>query len=70
MAKLPPIYELTPLPDDHELGPEYQAIQDAAQSDTVTRIASIVSNFDGTNATALAHSICNMIFEGEPIEDE
>ena len=70
MAKLPVAYTFTPLPNDYGFGPEDKAIQDAAQPDTVARIASIVAQFDGTNATALAQRICNMIFEGEPLVDE
>ena len=70
MSNLPGRYTLTPLPDDFELGPEFDAMQEAAQPDTVQRIAKIVSEFDGSNQTALATRICNMIFEGEPIADE
>lgn len=70
MSNLPGTYTLTPLPDDHELGPEYQAIQDAAQPQTIQRIAAIIEEHDGTNAVVLAQRICNMIFEGEPIADE
>lgn len=70
MSKLPDAIKLTPLPDDYELGPNYQAYQDAAQPQTVTRIARIVAEFDGSNEIALAQRICNMIFEGEPIADE
>lgn len=70
MSKLPHDITLTPLPDDFELGPNYQAYQDAAQPETVTRIAKIIADFDGSNGIALAQRICNMIFEGEPIADE
>lgn len=69
MAKLPIGYTFTPLPDDYELGQEYKAIQDAAQPDTVQKIAAIIARFDGSNQTALAQSICNMMFEGEPLGD-
>lgn len=61
---------LTPLPDDYEFGPEYQAIQDAAQPQTITRLASIIAEYDGSNEIALAQRICNIFFEGEPIADE
>ena len=70
MSKYPADIVLTPLPDDYDFGPEYQAIQDAAQPQTVTRIAAIVAEYDGGNDIALAQRICNMIFEGEPIADE
>lgn len=70
MSKLPHDITLTPLPDDFELGPNYQAIQDAAQPQTITRLASIIAEYDGCNEIALAQRICNIFFEGEPIADE
>lgn len=70
MSKQPENYTLTPLPDGYELGPEYQAIQDAAQPQTITRLASIIAEYDGSNEIALAQRICNIFFEGEPIADE
>lgn len=67
MAKVPTGYTLEPLPDEYGFGPEDKAIQDAAQPQTVQRIAAIIRQFDGGNETALAQRICNMIFEGEPL---
>ncbi len=69
MAKINQPVWLEALPDDFELGPEFNKIQDAAQPDTLARLAQIIARYDGSNAHALAREIANMIFEGEPIDE-